>query len=59
MSGTSMATPHVSGIVGLILSKEPNLTPAQVRERLVNTSLYLLSYQRLRYQVEELMLIER
>lgn len=38
MSGTSMATPHIAGIVGLLLSKEPNLTPAEIRERLVNTS---------------------
>jgi thermitase len=38
MSGTSMATPHIAGIAGLLLSQEPNLTPAQIRERLVNTS---------------------
>lgn len=38
LSGTSMATPHVAGVVGLILSKEPNLTPAEIRERLINTS---------------------
>jgi thermitase len=38
LSGTSMACPHVAGIVGLILSKEPNLTPAQIRERLIKTS---------------------
>ena len=38
LSGTSMAAPHVSGIVGLLLSKEPDLTPAQIRERLIRTS---------------------
>ena len=38
MSGTSMATPHVSGVVGLMLSKDPGLTPAQIRERIVRTS---------------------
>jgi subtilisin family serine protease len=38
MSGTSMATPHVAGIVGLMLSKEPNLSPAEIRERLIRTS---------------------
>ncbi len=38
LSGTSMATPHVSGVVGLLLSKEPGLTPSEVRERLIRTS---------------------
>lgn len=38
MSGTSMACPHVSGIAGLLLSVEPNLTPAEVRDRMVNTA---------------------
>ena len=34
MSGTSMATPHVSGVAALIAGSAPDLTPAQVRERL-------------------------
>lgn len=37
-SGTSMATPHVTGVVALLLSQEPNLTPEEVRNRLVKTS---------------------
>lgn len=39
--GTSMAAPHVSGIVSLMLAREPTLTPAQVRGRLVAASLPL------------------
>ncbi|MBT7610310.1 MAG: S8 family serine peptidase [Bacteriovoracaceae bacterium] len=38
MSGTSMACPHVSGAVGLLLSSETNLTPAEVRERVMATA---------------------
>lgn len=37
-SGTSMATPHVTGVAALLLSQEPNLTPAEVKERLIKTS---------------------
>jgi len=38
MSGTSMATPHVSGLVGLLLAEEKTLSPKQVRDRLIATS---------------------
>ncbi len=38
LSGTSMATPHVSGALGLLLSYEGAMSPAQVRERLMATS---------------------
>jgi len=38
MAGTSMAAPHVSGIVGLILSVNPNLTPAEVRSIIQQTA---------------------
>jgi minor extracellular serine protease Vpr len=36
--GTSMATPHVSGAVALLLERHPNWTPAQLKSALVATA---------------------
>jgi subtilisin family serine protease len=38
MSGTSMATPAVSGLIALLLGKFPNLTAEQVREVLAKSA---------------------
>ena len=36
-SGTSMATPYVAGVAGLILANEPDLTVEQLRERVLKS----------------------
>jgi len=38
MSGTSVSTPMVAGVVSLILEKYPNFTPDQVKKYLINCS---------------------
>ena len=44
-SGTSMATPMVVGTIALMLSKDPELTPAQIDEILENTAIPLSSHK--------------
>jgi thermitase len=38
MDGTSMACPMVAGIAGLVLSRNPQYTPAEVKERIESTA---------------------
>ncbi len=38
MSGTSMATPHISGVLALLLSKNPELTPREADSILETTA---------------------
>ena len=39
-SGTSTAAPFISGIVALMLSANPSLTPTQVRDILINSAIH-------------------
>jgi serine protease len=41
LSGTSMSTPHVSGVAGLMLSANPDLTNSELRDTINDTALDL------------------
>ncbi len=43
MSGTSMAVPHVSGIAALLLSGNPEITPLEIKARIMDSSDYVES----------------
>lgn len=38
LKGTSMACPHVTGVAALLLSVNPNMSPSEIKERLILTS---------------------
>ena len=43
ISGTSMASPHVSGVVALMLQANPQATPAQVKQCLLSTAVDMMT----------------
>ncbi len=45
ISGTSMATPFVAGIVALMLDVDPTLTPEEIRQILIETTTRMPGYQ--------------
>ncbi|MBD3666995.1 MAG: S8 family serine peptidase [Kangiella sp.] len=46
ISGTSMATPHVAGIIALMLEANPNLTPLETKRLIQETATNMPGYER-------------
>ncbi|WP_223702217.1 S8 family serine peptidase [Sutcliffiella deserti] len=44
-NGTSMATPHVAGAAAILLQQNPDATPQELKETLMNTAKKLPDYQ--------------
>ena len=47
LSGTSMATPHMTGLATLLLANEPELTALQIRQRIMKSSARVPKLRRL------------
>jgi subtilisin family serine protease len=52
LSGTSMASPVVSGVAALLIQQTPSITPDQVKARLMKTAWKGFSSERLCFSVK-------